>query len=340
MAKHKIDIMSLAVDSLFPLDLSKNVRDPSGATYDVGGLKADIFATGGLTARPLVHFKGGKFDRVIRGYRRVTAVGQLKAEYPHDRRWDKIEAEVQHDLTEAEIIDLMIDHGNTKSLEKHEVVRAIWMELDADPTVTDARLAAKVQGLLEVHFPWPVGKDKTEAAVADHYHGTIQNIRNGFRLPKVAQDAYLRKVRGEISYPTKKEVATLVKIFEDARKADPKCEVTKENPGATFTKKWEELVASYEAAGAEPRQKAVSMMSRTEVSAIGDNTPSLLLRGIIKTVTRDVPESDAKLVFLGKWMAGNLESKLSDQDKKDFVAIMEGRLGDVKLPEAAASKAA
>lgn len=315
-------LLQLVIDDI-TLDREHNIRDPK-ADLELTALKADILHSGRVKNRVVAHFKGGKFDRMMQGNRRTFAVKELHAEFPKDPRWNTIEAEVYNDLTEAEFIDLMIDSGVTKNLTRAEVIRACWMYLDANPVATRDELSIKMHSLLGIHFPAGSAK-KTDDEIKKHYTGTTQNIMNGWKLPIIAQDVFMSKERGERKWPTKKEVATLVKIFEDERALPASIDVTKAKPGPVFMAAFNQLVETHTKAEAEgdgeSRAKTISAFSRADMEAFRDNSPSSIVRTVMKLTTRSTTSADKRLGNLGEFLA-TIEATFTPETVARIATIM------------------
>lgn len=322
--RRKVDIKRMPLTAFLPIDFSKNVRDPSGSTYDLVGLKNDIRQIGGLTHRPLVHFREGKLDHILQGFRRISAIAELNQEEPHDDRWKTVEVEILENLDQPAIMELMVDHGNTKSLEKHEVVRALWMTLDANPAITRESLVTRMHGLLEIHWP----SNKTDPAeIARHYTGTIQNVMSGWRLPDVAKATFMElvKTRAAVAY-RKKDFAALVSIFEKEQREDPTGKINKQNPGPVFLEKWKEFVESEEdKANGGNKPKAIAAMSKQELSTFHDNTGSRLGKTFAKLAIRAVSDADKKLLILGSLFVRDVESKLPEEFWQNLEYVMTGK---------------
>lgn len=307
MLNQKIVIKRLPTSMLFPIKFHQNVREETGQTYNVGPLKDEILQSGrvdritvAMNATDISDSKTWVFNQIVRGFRRSTAVGMLKEEFPHDRRWDDVEAEIFFNLTEAELTDLMVDHGNVEPLQKHEVVRAVWLTLKANPAITDNALTIKLRGLLVRYFPGGSNiKDPKE--LGDHYRGVIQNIRNGYRLPDVARDYFMKEIKGECKWPQKRnDVQRLVKVYEDESKLDTTGQTTKEKPGPTFLTVWAEVLEKINSQENANATRSVNMMTRNELTKFKDTAGCPTLTRFALLIMRDsvISEPDAKLLTL------------------------------------------
>lgn len=306
------------IADIYPVDYSRNWRDPSGATYKTEDLKPDIKAFGGLRTHPLYHLKNGKFDRIIRGHRRTTAIGELNKEEPHDDRWKMIEAEVVENLTEQEIVDLMVDVGTTKDPEKYEIVRLAFMEYDANPMVSYADLTFKLLGLLDKFWPIPKKETKSREEILKFHHGKIQNILIAAQLPKIGRDLYYNAVRdGEALSFQKKKFAEMLKAHKKDMASDPS--VGFDNPGPEYMAQHNQLVDELETAAAEGRApKAVGMLSKDKVQTLYDNCPSVGVKMVLAYIMQSQPNINTynKVV--------QILAKLETEDvKKQLLATRE-----------------
>lgn len=326
-------LKNLPIETFIPLDLSKNIRDPSGSTLNIEPLIPDIKQHGGLKVRILVHFKDGKFDRVIQGYRRTSAYVKLHEMEPNDKRWDEIPCEVYEDLSPAELMDKMVDSGNTESLKPYEVVRAIWMTIEADPKISDADLTTRCEGILAIHWP-PSPKKKTRDEIVANHRGTIQCIRYAYDGPHEMQKTYMDIVKdgSSVSY-RKKDFSELRRTFLDEMRSDHTGLTNKANPGPKFTTLWNAFVKSEEEKRNNVKIKAVSAMSKAEMQTVADNTASLLLKNTIAALTRQIQLPDRKIQIYGLVLARDIEPHLTKETRQNLLAVMEGRFADAGFPD-------
>lgn len=340
----KIRMATVQIDKLGTLDWSRNIRDPQrDHTMEIADLAKDLLATAdahpelpqGMKVHPMYHFRNNQFERVIQGYLRTSAVMLNHKLYPNDRRWDSIYVEVFEDLSEPEIMALMLDNGNLTPLKSYEVIRSIWMTLDADPNISEGALTLRVQGYLRQF--WPCRADVTsDDRIREWYRGTIQNIRYLWRLPDIAKDELFKLLKKgkPVSY-RRKDVRELVSVFETEMRSDLTHKITKANPGPAFVEKFEAFMdAEAEAEGTDKKPKALGAMSKKEMDGFFTTSDSVIVKDLLSLATRTLPDSDQKIVMYGKLLrkveSGEL-SAASDEFARMRLAVMEGKFVEAGL---------
>ena len=231
-----------------------NVRIP--ALMDLDTLMEDIKANGQTT--PIMLWQDKDTFRLIRGYRRVAAFKRLKM--------DTINAVCVTGIDQKQAIELLIDHGNQKSLTEYEVINAVekLMEIgrsEKDITITLASLLDKTYPLkgklkadiaeLKANIEKATGSEKQALVaklttrVSQGRHGLMQHLRRIVRLPSQVRAGIYCKDTGTpymdgIKYPflTQAQIADLEKAFlSDMQVVDGDSipVYNRLNPGPEFT---------------------------------------------------------------------------------------------------------
>lgn len=260
------------------LFLGENPRIPN-LEY-IEELAQDIRENGLKT--PLVVADIGSKFRVLQGTRRTKAIGWLKE---NDRTfWDEnfangIPAYVYSGLSEREMVNIIIDHGNIQGLtdpmelqqaanmlfvagynEKQVVIQLAGLLEKFTPMKSDIRkewLAklARVKEAMKTDPEWALQtQQEADTLLFNNRRGKIINIHNAFRCPTIVMQALWLKSTGEIHPDTPKDLAKsmprsltyghvgqLYKAFKADIEADETGEVSKESPGPVFWAKWKEI---------------------------------------------------------------------------------------------------
>jgi hypothetical protein len=233
-----------------------NVREPDTKTWDIEGIAEDIALRGQMEPVLLEESdtERGKY-LPIRGFRRSSAVVDLAKRGVIDpttgKPFDSVVAFTVKPLSEKERYNLMIDAGNTRSLNKVEVFYAVERGLKVWDSEADTAYA--LRGLIDQHYPptkeikrdqFPLGEDG-DKAFRDAYHahrrGLMQTMRYAASSPVVLRDAYVLKTKKLQSWPTDKEMVGLYKKFAKEMDADKTRKINRTNPGAEFVKAWDDF---------------------------------------------------------------------------------------------------
>jgi hypothetical protein len=262
------------------LVLGENPRIPN-LEY-IEELSEDISANGLKT--PLITTPIDKTQfRILQGTRRFKALVRILENNP--ARFEEILSEgipcnVMTDVTEEEMVDLIIDHGQIQGLtDPMELQLAANMLFRANKT--ERQVVVSLAGLLEKFTPmkkdvrkeWLDKLDRVKAArehdpewalqmqneaeilLFNTRRGKIQNIHNAYRCPDVVMQALWLKATGAYHTNTPEDliksmprtltyahVGQLYKSHKADIEADETNEVSKANPGVQFWAKWNEIV--------------------------------------------------------------------------------------------------
>lgn len=287
--------MPLANVEIIP---EENVRLADVSTWDIPAL-ADAFALEGQID-PVVLRKVGKDKyRPLRGFRRCSA-----AKYNAERGivdpatgkvFDSVSAFViNEELSQKEQFALILDGGNTRLLNRVEILNAV--EKADKVWDTAAQIAIALRGLLDLYFQAPA-EVKTDEEYADHRRGAIQNLLNAVRSPLPLYEACLAKAAGKQKWPNEREVMKLYSAFQKEMKADKTNKISRLKPGKEWMKLWKEFLdkkTSDAAAGKKP--KSTAMMTGENVDTAKSACNSRTIKTLFDIVKRTKPqESLAKL---------------------------------------------
>ena len=262
------------------LVLGENPRIPS--MEHIEELADDIEANGWQEPCTGLLLKS-KEVRILRGTRRTKANGLILERNPE--RFAELYPNgcpvfLLENLSEDEIVDTIIDHGQIQGLrDPMELQLAANMLFRVGKT--ERQVVTKLSGLLEMHTPmksdvrkeWleklegvkiarEAGKfdwalqlqNEAEVFQFNNRRGKIQNIHNAYRCPVVVMQALWLKATGAYHPDTSEDlqksmprtltyahVASLYKAFKEDLKGDEEGLVTKEQPGELFWAKWAEI---------------------------------------------------------------------------------------------------
>lgn len=282
------------------LDISRNVREQNESSYDLQPLMDDI-ALRGIITPPVIHrAKDGKFDP-IQGFRRVSAAVALG--------WKEIPADVYEGLDEHEIIGLMLDHGQRRGLSKAELQIAFEKALEAN--YTEKEVVTMLKGLLVEHYPPSEGQMKKMQSAEDYlnyYRGIVQRAKRAYGSPKPLHDAYMKKLRGEQSWPTDVELREAYDVFR--KEADADNTITKDKPGKEYRAHWDKVLKDKQESAGRPRPKPSSMKNRESVLKIKKDTDSVLVKFFCDYILNDIAnETWPKIVEIQKAIEEKLTPK-------------------------------
>lgn len=224
-----------------------------------------------------------------------------------------IRAIVLESLTDVERYKIMADHSQVKSLNKVGVFLSCTRGMDVGLSLQDICIQnydalnlfsgkdrSKVDAVrkeLEEAEKANAPKERLDAlrkafdgARFDFHKGTLQHWERVNNCPRIVKEAYIRKLRGEQSWPGNKVVIELV----DAHRKDVKEPanmglVNKDNPGPEFKARWDKEVEAQRIAtetGKAP--KATSMMSRDQVSTGILQCNDRLVKAVLMIVLREI----------------------------------------------------
>jgi hypothetical protein len=242
-----IDLKGLKIQLIDKTKLRPNARNPRLElnTESIDDTLRDPKTTIGIK-KPLVVFDDGEIGQ---GHRRWTAA----MKFPHI---ETVPAFVlkKADLTEVDILDVLMDHNEEDPLSKAECFLAIRPFFSL--SFGDGAIIRRCKILLNSSFGSPAPEKIKDArreaeamredpdaaenkVVFDKHHGTIQNFRRLANLPENIQQEYLRAWQGRNSDLTQKDIKILSDYWNELIKADPS--VTRENPPTAFGEKVEAL---------------------------------------------------------------------------------------------------
>jgi len=265
----------------------RNVRVES--LLDIPSLMESIKDIG-LETRLVVHELPDGINEVLRGHRRLRAIGMLKDTYPE--RFNElfakgVECEVYKGLTLEEVAMMKIDHGNIKQLRNRmEVYNCIEMLFDAG--LKERAVVVKVQPLLDSVFPVPAARlreiealpeDSRAQELVKLRHGVMQGLGNIYKAPYIVKAAYALQETGEKpegfegDFLPKLTTGNITKLkqasdkdFEHRDKAGHKV-YDQKNTGPEFKAAWKAICDKQQEAAAEPtapRPKAMSAKGMLE----------------------------------------------------------------------------
>jgi hypothetical protein len=292
--------------------------------------------------------------RILRGTRRTKANGMILERnpgrflelYPDNA----VPVFVLTELSEDEIVDTIIDHGQIQGLrDPMELQLAANMLFRVGKT--ERMVVTKLSGLLDIHTPmksdvrkewleklegvkiarsaekfdWALQlQNEAEIFQFNNRRGKIQNIHNAYRCPEVVMQALWLKATGEYHVDTSSDlqktmprtltyahVASLYKAFKEDLKGDEEGLVTKAQPGELFWAKWEEVGKKIQ----EAAKEKADGKTRAKAMAAGD---------MMKDVTEAVWSSKA-FRALSRYHAGEKDAISKDvlQEMDRLVASAE-----------------
>ena len=260
------------------LFLGENPRIPN-LEY-IEELAQDILGNGLKT--PLIVADDDSKFRVLQGNRRTKAILWIKENSPE--KFDElfangVAAYVYSGLSESEMVNIIIDHGNIQGLkDPMELQQAANMLFAAG--YNEKQVVISLAGLLEAQTPMKadIRKDwlsklervkeamksdpewalqtqlEADTLLFNTRRGKIQNIHNAYRCPVIVMQALWYKATG-LLHPntptdfgktmprslTYSHVGMLYKAFKADIDADEEGAVSKDTPGPVFWAKWKEI---------------------------------------------------------------------------------------------------
>lgn len=338
MAKSKKIQNVLLSDIVISYD--RNVREHADASYDDPAMRDSLALVGQQTIAKLLKLQNGTYEP-IQGNRRVYNLKKLAEAKVLDPKtakrdsdgnivrdddgkpvgakpFDSIEAEVYEGLSERERLELLVDHGNVRSLNKAELFYAGEMFFSVGYSEKD--VVIMTYGLLQMHYPpsrniTEMSKDGGTDAL-EYYRGVVQTMKDAYRAPVAARDAWVVKLKTGRSWPIKNELTQGYKLFRDEMNADKTGKISRQNPGPKFTEFWNKVVAKHEAAVAsgEKRGKSSAMMNNKQVIERVATCDSRALKAAFKIVLRQISEDKLPLLDAGlvKLAAGEINGQQFD----------------------------
>lgn len=208
------------------------------------------------------------------------------------------EVEVYEDLTPREILELVVDQGTIRPLNKVETYYAF--EQCAKVHYSELETIVILGDLLELHYP-PTRAIKTDDKgkdLRDYYHGVMQTFRRVYEAPLVLHDACVAKLRGDQKWPTNAELTQGHKIHMDEMKADKTGTISRTRPGPKFLEFWERKLKSVndsETNGTN-KPKSVSMMTNQGLQDSKKTFDSRLGKWFHAFVLREVSPETAPMI--------------------------------------------
>ncbi len=326
----KIAISSVVIDRAW------NVREADDTTYKVDALRDDIALQGQTHVATLEKIKqvdGSVAYRPIRGFLRSTAIKELAEQKVIDpltmKRDDKtgelipgtgkpfenILADVYEDLTDKERTALLIDHGQRRGLRIWELFYAMERLFQANES--EITIATTLRSLLEELYPPNKVIEPGAANVLNYYRGVIQTAKEAWRGPKLMRDAWVEKLKGLHSWPTKKEMMDGVKIYKKEADADKLMKINRDNPGKLFMDYWSRLLKAQEEAEANgPNEaKKVSMMTRSQLEDTLTLMDSRIAKALYSVALNNAKVSRSSLPTLDTLLL-EFEAGMTDAQKQ------------------------
>jgi hypothetical protein len=282
-----------------------NVRRTSAySAIQLASLRNDL-ALRGQETPVWLHKNGSAEYRTIRGYRRLTAIDQEIAAGNNNpitgKPWTEVRAIVYEGLSEEEIILLMLDHSQTRGLDRIELQNSAERLFGLNK-YSEKEISIILYDLLVQHFPptrkiKPAEEDKGQD-IANYFRGVVQSLKRLYDAPTVLHDAYLAKLDGKQKWPRKSEMESLSDIHVKECKADTTgIKYSKAKPGPLFMEKWNALqkaVRDGTATGNKP--KPVSMANRQQVEDTIKGANSLLVKAVCSILLRNVSPDKMQVV--------------------------------------------
>lgn len=325
------------------IDRTRNVREDQA--YTVTALKADLALRG--QQDPAVVEKIGDEFFPIKGFLRSTALMELMNEKKIDpqtmkfdektgepvpntgKPFESIDAIVYEGLTDRERIELLLDHGQRRGLNRVELQNAFERSFGAG--YSEKEIAVILYGLLEqLYIPNKTIGTSAEEKLA-YYRGVIQTAKEAWRSPTVLHTAWVEKLKGVHAWPTKAELFEMSKLFQ--KEAESNVTYNKSNPGPKFMERWNAYLKKQAdaAADGEKRSKSDSMMNRSQLEDAGKACDSFCLKIHGKIITREL--SQDKLALLDKEMV-EVEKVMPEEIRQRILALMSET--ELKKPDESA----
>lgn len=322
--------------------LARNVRELDN--YDLAPLIEDLKERG-LQEEIWVYPSGEKSDGCdtlvpVKGFRRRQAWGNLLEQFPdgykykdsdgkdHVRRFDKIRVRLYGALSPTDRINLMLDHGQRKGLNKVELQNAFERAFAVQ--MTEKQVAIILKGLLIENYPPSRKFEETPEKLLGYYRGVIQTAKRIYELPDVAREACLKKLGGDQTWPTNSEIVEAHKVYTDEEKADTTGAINRGNPGPKFLQHWQKLlvVKAEAAASGAARGKSAAMMNRQQTEDAAKQSRSLIVKRVFHVQLRRVavdklPVIDKIALELEKHLTDEMRQILSDMGKDEDTAVAD-----------------
>lgn len=322
--------------------MSQNVRELDN--YDLPALMDDLKERG-LQEEPWVYPTGEKIvlgedtkpnDVLVpvKGFRRRAAWGALLKEFPEGykykdadgkeriRKFDTMRVRLYPVLDPQTRINLMIDHGQRKGLNRVEL--QIGFERIFGVQYSEKQAVVMLKGTLIENYPPTRKIEETPEKLLGYYRGVVQTAKRIYELPDVAREACLKKLRGDQQWPTNSEIIELHKIHSDEEKADTTATINKSAPGPKFFAKWNELLKVKAEAAKEgnTRGKSSAMQNRQQTEDARKSARSVLVRRVFDVQLRRVsvdklPVLDKIALELEKNLTPEMRQLLADMGKSD-----------------------
>lgn len=326
-------IMLVPLDEI-ELHMDRNVREQSDASYNDPAMRDSLALVGQQTIAKLLKLPSGRYEP-IQGSRRtfnLKVLRDAKVLDPKTARRDvdgnvirdgegkpvgakvfeSLEAEVYEGLSERERLELLIDHGSIRTLNKAELFYALEMLFSAG--YSEKEVVIMSHGLLAMHYPpsRAVKDPSTDGGqdVLEYFRGVIQTNKDAWRSPVVARDAWVTKLKSGRSWPIKKELTQGYSIFKKEQDEDKTGRINRQNPGPKFLEYWNTLTDKHMKAveSGEKRGKSSAMMNHQQLSDRIGTTDSRILKACEKIILRQIPEDQLAVLDAGcvKLMTGEI----------------------------------
>lgn len=339
--------------------MDRNVREETETTYDDPTMRDSLAMIGQQTIAKLLKI-GPDLYEPIQGNRRVYNLKKLAEEGVIDpktakrdpetgvvlreldaegkptgkpiggRVFDSIEAEVYEGLSERERVELLVDHGSIRSLNKPELQRAA--EFMFSVGYSEKEVAVQLGNLLHTHYP--PSRKIVEASkdggndLLNYYRGVIQTMKEVYRSPIVLHDSWMDKLRTGRAWPLKSEMSQGCDIFKKELDADKTGRLSRQNPGPKFLEFWQGVVEKHQKAEAsgEKRAKASSMMNHSQIT--DKVIDSRTLKAFRFIIFRSIPED--QLPFLD---AAVVKFEAGEISKDEYSTALDAVFATLQQPE-------
>lgn len=310
------------------IDRTQNVREDEA--YKVDALKTDIAFRGQQDAITVEKIGNQYFP--IKGFLRSTALLELAAANigrgaitdEHGQLvpgtgepFEFVNAFVYEGLSDRERMELLLDHGQRRGLNKVELQNAFERAFSAGYVEKD--VVTILQGLLAELYPPNKTIENTAEARLAYYRGVVQTAKHIWRSPTVLHDACVAKLKGLQSWPTNTEMREMSMVHQT--EVDTNIEYNKQNPGPKFRERWAAYLKKQAdaAASGERRAKSDSMMNRSQVEDCTKSCDSIIVKSIFHVVLRRIAQD--KLPVLDKLLVEQIEKNLPEDIRQQILAL-------------------
>jgi hypothetical protein len=313
-----------------------DIRDNWAKNGQLNGLKG---VTGGLE-EAIVCERMPDGLHVRKGFRRHFMVELLNQQYPKGWQpegspdiylFDQVEVVIHEGLTEGERLALTLDHGNRKPLTAAELAVAFFALCDKG--FTEKQSVTKLHGLMEQTDPMSP-KDQLsyntkvgagtppDVAYLAVKKGWVDGRKRVYHSPMVLREAYLKRLESKQSWPTDAEVKLGYTHHMADFEAD-KMNVTRTNPGPSFKKFWDELVATKATAVDGNKPKTKSMLGPKDMLNVHQGFNSPLSRAVSGAVLAEVDRAVLKAADELNLLVGEIAEKFDKWSPEELTRNLD-----------------